>query len=41
MHGGIGMHAEYLGGQYVSRLTAIEHTLGGSDDHLWVLAGRG
>ncbi|MGV9864218.1 acyl-CoA dehydrogenase family protein [Rhodococcus koreensis] len=38
MHGGIGMTAEYPVGHYVSRLTAIEHTLGGSDDHLRVLA---
>lgn len=39
MHGGIGMTAEYPVGHYVSRLVAIEHTLGGSDDHLRVLAG--
>jgi hypothetical protein len=26
-------------GHYVSRLTAIEHTLGGTEDHLRVLAG--
>ncbi|MFD4367819.1 acyl-CoA dehydrogenase family protein [Rhodococcus sp. NPDC058521] len=38
MHGGIGMTAEYPVGHYVSRLTAIEHTLGGGDDHLRVLA---
>ncbi|WP_072690589.1 acyl-CoA dehydrogenase family protein [Rhodococcus marinonascens] len=38
MHGGIGMTAEYPVGHYLSRLTAIEHTLGGSDDHLRVLA---
>lgn len=38
MHGGIGMTAEYPVGHYVSRLVAIEHTLGGSDDHLRVLA---
>ncbi|QBJ97840.1 acyl-CoA dehydrogenase [Rhodococcus sp. ABRD24] len=37
MHGGIGMTAEYAVGHYVSRLTAIEHTLGSSDDHLRVL----
>ncbi|MBM4507657.1 hypothetical protein GS582_29915 [Rhodococcus hoagii] len=30
MHGGIGMTAEYSVGHYVSRLTAIEHTLGPS-----------
>lgn len=38
MHGGIGMTAEYPVGHYVSRLTAIEHTLGASTDHLRVLA---
>ena len=38
MHGGIGMTAEYPVGHYVSRLVAIEHTLGASDDHLRVLA---
>ncbi|MCJ0902831.1 acyl-CoA dehydrogenase family protein [Rhodococcus sp. ARC_M6] len=40
MHGGIGMTAEYPVGHYVSRLVAIEHTLGASDDHLRVLAGN-
>lgn len=40
MHGGIGMTAEYPVGHYVSRLTAIEHTLGAADDHLRVLGGR-
>ncbi|MGW0041715.1 acyl-CoA dehydrogenase family protein [Rhodococcus sp. NPDC003348] len=39
MHGGIGMTAEYPVGHYVSRLTAIGHTLGSADDHLRVLAG--
>ncbi|MET4611628.1 alkylation response protein AidB-like acyl-CoA dehydrogenase [Rhodococcus sp. PvR044] len=39
MHGGIGMTAEYPVGHYVSRLVAIEHTLGSADDHLRVLAG--
>lgn len=39
MHGGIGMTAEYPVGHYVSRLTAIEHTLGSTEDHLRVLAG--
>ncbi|EME17354.1 acyl-CoA dehydrogenase family protein [Rhodococcus triatomae] len=39
MHGGIGMTAEYPVGHYVSRLTAIGHTLGGADEHLRVLAG--
>ncbi len=38
MHGGIGMTAEYSVGHYVSRLTAIEHTLGSVDDHIRVLA---
>ncbi|WP_137725360.1 acyl-CoA dehydrogenase family protein [Prescottella subtropica] len=37
MHGGIGMTAEYVVGHYVSRLTAIEHTLGSVDDHVRVL----
>lgn len=39
MHGGIGMTAEYPVGHYVSRLTAIGHTLGSEEDHLRVLAG--
>ncbi|CAM3637143.1 acyl-CoA dehydrogenase family protein [Tsukamurella ocularis] len=34
MHGGIGLTAEYPLAHYVSRLTAIEHTLGGGADHL-------
>ncbi|HMS74434.1 acyl-CoA dehydrogenase family protein [Gordonia sp. (in: high G+C Gram-positive bacteria)] len=38
MHGGIGMTAEYPVGHYVSRLTAIGHTLGHPDDHLASLA---
>ncbi|NLU85001.1 acyl-CoA dehydrogenase family protein [Rhodococcus sp. HNM0569] len=38
MHGGIGMTAEYPVGHYVSRLTAIEHTLGSSEDHVRTLA---
>jgi alkylation response protein AidB-like acyl-CoA dehydrogenase len=37
MHGGIGMTAEYPVGHYAARLTAIEHTLGSSQDHLQVL----
>jgi alkylation response protein AidB-like acyl-CoA dehydrogenase len=37
MHGGIGMAAEYPVGHYAARLTAIEHTLGSSQDHLQVL----
>jgi alkylation response protein AidB-like acyl-CoA dehydrogenase len=37
MHGGIGMTAEYPVGHYAARLTAIEHTLGSSQDHLRVL----
>ena len=38
MHGGIGMTAEYPVGHYLSRLTAIEHTLGTADDHVASLA---
>ncbi|MDL9936976.1 acyl-CoA dehydrogenase family protein [Gordonia sp. ABSL1-1] len=34
MHGGIGVTAEYPVGHYVSRLTAISHTLGDATDHL-------
>jgi alkylation response protein AidB-like acyl-CoA dehydrogenase len=37
MHGGIGMTAEYPVSHYAARLTAIEHTLGSSQDHLQVL----
>jgi alkylation response protein AidB-like acyl-CoA dehydrogenase len=37
LHGGIGMTAEYPVGHYAARLTAIEHTLGSSQDHLQVL----
>jgi alkylation response protein AidB-like acyl-CoA dehydrogenase len=37
LHGGIGMTAEYPVGHYAARLTAIEHTLGSSRDHLQVL----
>jgi alkylation response protein AidB-like acyl-CoA dehydrogenase len=37
LHGGIGMTAEYPVGHYAARLTAIEHTLGSSQDHLHVL----
>lgn len=40
MHGGIGMTAEYPVGQYVSRLTAIGHTLGSAEDHTRVLADK-
>lgn len=40
MHGGIGMTAEYPVGHYTARLTAIEHTLGDSSDHLRYLAGH-
>ena len=40
MHGGIGLTDEYPVGHYVSRLTAIEHTLGGTADHLQVLSAR-
>ncbi|KZF11876.1 acyl-CoA dehydrogenase [Rhodococcus sp. EPR-157] len=38
LHGGIGVTAEYPVGHYVSRLVAIEHTLGGADEHLRVLS---
>ncbi|MFD6221903.1 acyl-CoA dehydrogenase family protein [Nocardia asteroides] len=38
LHGGIGMTAEYPVGHYTARLTAIEHTLGDSGDHLRYLA---
>ncbi len=38
MHGGIGMTAEYPVGHYLSRLTAISHTLGDAADHVSVLA---
>lgn len=34
MHGGIGVTAEYPVSHYAARLTAIEHTLGTSGDHL-------
>jgi alkylation response protein AidB-like acyl-CoA dehydrogenase len=37
LHGGIGMTAEYPLGHYAARLTAIEHTMGSSQDHLQVL----
>lgn len=37
LHGGIGMTAEYPVGHYAARLTAIEHTLGSSQDHLQLL----
>jgi alkylation response protein AidB-like acyl-CoA dehydrogenase len=37
LHGGIGMTAEYPVGHYAARLTAIEHTLGSTQDHLQVL----
>jgi alkylation response protein AidB-like acyl-CoA dehydrogenase len=37
LHGGIGMTAEYPVGHYAARLTAIEHTLGSSEDQLHVL----
>jgi alkylation response protein AidB-like acyl-CoA dehydrogenase len=34
MHGGIGVTAEYPVSHYAARLTAIENTLGSSNDHL-------
>ena len=37
LHGGIGVTAEYPIGHYAARLTAIEHTLGSSQDQLHVL----
>jgi alkylation response protein AidB-like acyl-CoA dehydrogenase len=37
LHGGIGMTAEYPVGHYAARLTAIEHTLGSSQDQLHML----
>jgi alkylation response protein AidB-like acyl-CoA dehydrogenase len=37
LHGGIGMTDEYPLGHYSARLTAIEHTLGSSQDQLHVL----
>jgi alkylation response protein AidB-like acyl-CoA dehydrogenase len=37
LHGGIGMTAEYPVGHYAARLTAIEHTLGSTQDLLHVL----
>ncbi|WP_422743792.1 acyl-CoA dehydrogenase family protein [Mycobacterium sp. WMMD1722] len=39
LHGGIGVTAEYPVGHYAARLTAIEHTLGSSQDQLHVLTG--
>lgn len=38
LHGGIGMTAEYSVGHYVSRLTALDHTLGDGREHLSRLA---
>src|SRR5215207_548970 len=38
LHGGIGMTAEYSVGHYMSRLTAIDHTLGDGRHHLATLA---
>ncbi|AYJ50753.1 acyl-CoA dehydrogenase family protein [Rhodococcus sp. P1Y] len=38
LHGGIGVTAEYPVGHYVSRLVAIEHTLGGVEEHLRILS---
>lgn len=39
LHGGIGVTAEYPVGHYAARLTAIEHTLGSSQEQLHVLMG--
>lgn len=40
LHGGIGVTAEYPVGHYAARLTAIEHTLGSSQDQLHVLIAQ-
>jgi alkylation response protein AidB-like acyl-CoA dehydrogenase len=40
LHGGIGVTNEYPVGHYAARLTAIEHTLGSSQDHLRTLAAQ-
>ena len=40
MHGGIGVTAEYPVSHYAARLTAIENTLGSSNDHLHNLIDR-
>jgi alkylation response protein AidB-like acyl-CoA dehydrogenase len=40
LHGGIGMTNEYPVGHYAARLTAIDHTLGSSLDHLRVLTDQ-
>ena len=40
LHGGIGVTAEYPVGHYAAKLTAIEHTLGSSQDQLHVLIGQ-
>lgn len=37
LHGGIGVTAEYPVGHYAARLTAIDHTLGSTQDQLRVL----
>ncbi|MGE2737864.1 acyl-CoA dehydrogenase family protein [Mycolicibacterium vaccae] len=39
LHGGIGVTAEYPISHYAARLTAIEHTLGSSQDQLHTLVG--
>ncbi len=40
LHGGIGVTAEYPVGHYAARLTAIDHTLGSTQDQLHVLIGQ-
>lgn len=40
LHGGIGMTAEYAVGHLTARLTAIEHTFGGTREHLGVLGSH-
>ncbi|UJL28548.1 acyl-CoA dehydrogenase family protein [Mycolicibacterium vanbaalenii] len=40
LHGGIGVTAEYPISHYAARLTAIDHTLGSTQDQLHVLIGQ-
>lgn len=40
LHGGIGVTAEYPVAHFAARLTAIEHTLGSSQDQLHLLIGQ-
>jgi alkylation response protein AidB-like acyl-CoA dehydrogenase len=41
LHGGIGMTAEYKGGHYFKRLTAIDLLFGDADHHLRRVAAAG